>query len=623
MQGRIAWRYYSDEADVCIMNDVIPTTGVLSPNAFVHVMKTIDFAGQDIIKCTCSIFNFICHAAHHANPHWPFADTYPDAETSCPHCRFYNEFLQDAFETASNNTLEDLNVPLRMVKKSLGYFSEEVLLLGNVIPSSTTKFSVKEHSGEYYACVHVTFTHGKCMLTCADGMCRARMHNKKRVPQSASIKDTENLCVHLCTISLNFDTVKKHFPEYFLGDDKVDEKHDQIVQDDEEDNIQFQHYANNDDVNIALETEGNFDRATGLWQFKSETTHKPMEQFDVNLIKNTRLRNLESCKDPEVTLVKIQPSHTNEDGSQKQCGCGSEYAADGFYVKGFATLYTRLGAIKCQYSNLKCTSGNCEIPYAEAAAEQGICFSTTVTCAGDEIGWDFITDVLKKMTSFSAFCAEMSIKYRTNNPMAASFMSTNTFISYFFGWLYNMRIDFRKEVDPEYGYKPQILACDGTHIGVSMKHMKLENPITKNDVPMQLSSQHQHLQRTMIGEKEPRAHLRYFCNKFLGKLKQKDFLTQQQEEVCKRELLAAINTKAGICNFVTMFLHKQVPDEMLKEMAKLLHMLSGDACMSSVFPFEGNPYITRACAAISTNNLQAYIMDKIKEYNKEVVCLFI
>ena len=72
---------------------------------------------------------------------------------------------------------------------------------------------------------------------------------------------------------------------------------------------------------------------------------------------------------------------------------------------------------------------------------------------------------------------------------------------------------------------------------------------------------------------------------------------------------------------MTLFLDRQVPDEMLKEMAKLLHMLSGDACMSSVFPFEGNPYITRACAAISMNNLQPYIMDKIKEYNKEVVCL--
>ena len=65
MQGRIAWRYHSDEADVCIMNDVVPTTGVLSPNAFVHVMKTTDYAGQDIIKCTCSIFDFIRHLQTH------------------------------------------------------------------------------------------------------------------------------------------------------------------------------------------------------------------------------------------------------------------------------------------------------------------------------------------------------------------------------------------------------------------------------------------------------------------------------------------------------------------------------------------------------------------------------
>ena len=216
--GCIAWCYHSDETDVCIMNDVVPTTGVLSPNAFVHVMKTADYSGQDIIKCTCSIFDFIRCAAHNDNPHWPFADTYPDVEMSSPHCHSYNEFLQDGFEIRSNNTLEELNIPLRMVKKSLGYLNEQVLLLGNVTPASTMKFSVKEQNGESYSCVHVTFTHGKCMLTCSDGMCKARMHNKKRVPQSASIKDTEHLCTHLHTISINFNAVKKYFPDYFCAD---------------------------------------------------------------------------------------------------------------------------------------------------------------------------------------------------------------------------------------------------------------------------------------------------------------------------------------------------------------------------------------------------------------------
>ena len=79
-----------------------------------------------------------------------------------------------------------------------------------------------------------------------------------------------------------------------------------------------------------------------------------------------------------------------------------------------------------------------------------------------------------------------------------------------------MKIDFRKEVDPECGYKPQILACDGTDIEVSIKHMKLENPITKNDVPTQLSAQHQHLQRTMIGEKGPERTCTIFAKSFLA-----------------------------------------------------------------------------------------------------------
>ena len=50
-----------------------------------------------------------------------------------------------------------------------------------------------------------------------------------------------------------------------------------------------------------------------------------------------------------------------------------------------------------------------------------------------------------------------------------------------FGWLAAFKIDFRKEVDPWYSYNPEILACDGTHIGVSLRNMKLDKPITSPD----------------------------------------------------------------------------------------------------------------------------------------------
>ena len=48
------------------------------------------------------------------------------------------------------------------------------------------------------------------------------------------------------------------------------------------------------------------------------------------------------------------------------------------------------------------------------------------------------------------------------------FMSGNTFISWVFSWIAAFKIDFRKEVEPWCEYKPKILACDGTHIGVSV-----------------------------------------------------------------------------------------------------------------------------------------------------------
>ena len=57
-------------------------------------------------------------------------------------------------------------------------------------------------------------------------------------------------------------------------------------------------------------------------------------------------------------------------------------------------------------------------------------------------------------------------------------MSVDTFVKWIFAWMGSMKIDFRKEVDPWCKYNPKILACDGIHIGISLRHLKLENPVT-------------------------------------------------------------------------------------------------------------------------------------------------
>lgn len=117
------------------------------------------------------------------------------------------------------------------------------------------------------------------------------------------------------------------------------------------------------------------------------------------------------------------------------------------------------------------------------AATKSIFFSSEVTGAGDEIGWDFISRVQTSRISFTGFCREMTRIYETSHPLSGPFMSPNTFISWFFGWLSAFKLDFRKEIDEWCGYSPKVLACDGTHIGVSVQYQNLEDHVTKVDQP--------------------------------------------------------------------------------------------------------------------------------------------
>ena len=171
--------------------------------------------------------------------------------------------------------------------------------------------------------------------------------------------------------------------------------------------------------------------------------------------------------------------HGHKNNALRMCECGAGYAQETEYtLKGHSTLYTRMGPVHCSLFNLTCHNRICELTFEEVAEEEGMCFSTKVTCADDEIGWDFVQDVVTKRTSFKAYCDDMTRKYQTINPMSPNFMSINTFLKSFFGCMSNMKLDFRKEIDPVCGYNPKILECDGTHIGVSIKHLHLDKPVT-------------------------------------------------------------------------------------------------------------------------------------------------
>lgn len=131
------------------------------------------------------------------------------------------------------------------------------------------------------------------------------------------------------------------------------------------------------------------------------------------------------------------------------------------------------------YSRL-CSGGECQLD--RTGNGDGIFYYSQATAVGDEICWDFITAVKSSRQSFSGFTKSMNQKYLTTHPRSTNFLSHTTWVKVVFSWIVSHKIDFRKEIDPYCGYDPKLLACDGTHIGVSVKHLKLDPPITKPEL---------------------------------------------------------------------------------------------------------------------------------------------
>ena len=311
----------------------------------------------------------------------------PDSTFTCIHCRYFKEKLLNAYNEATN--VESTNIPkqIPMVRDSLDIIHKAVFLLGDILPTGTTKFFVK--GDDSYSIVNFTFSHGRCSVKCTNGLCQVQLNSKKRIPKHSELSDkTENLCSHLQTLRLHLQHVKELFPDYFSSDRDSEYAAGPLAD------------VNTEDVNITSKS-GNFNVETGMWDYPSLSQHKPMDMHDIQLVHSTKMRNSASIQENEVFILK-------PDGSLKKCQRGEGYCED--ELVGVATLYTRIGAIQCNYYNIVCSNGTCKIKFQEAAAEKGIFFSTKVTAAGDEIGWDFVSMVMKTKTSFTAFCTEMSME---------------------------------------------------------------------------------------------------------------------------------------------------------------------------------------------------------------------
>ena len=333
---------------------------------------------------------------------------------------------------------------------------------------------------------------------------------QEKFSKSSKVTNLESHCPHVHTFALHIDAIQSYFPEYFGQDIEVFEGNTGYDSSLETQQLDPQQEDGQED------NEGNFDIETGLWTFPALTTFKPKEMMDPQLIQHTKTCPMKAIED---STIELKPNPFDHNNMLKNCDCGVGYSNNTDYtLKDHCTLYTRIGPVCCAYFNLPCVNGNCQLEFHEVTEEQGICFSSKVTCAGDEIGWDFVQDVVSKRTSFKAYCDDMTRKYQTNNPLSTGFMSINTFLKWFFGWISNMKIDFRKEIDPVCGYNPKVLGCDGTHIGVSIKHLHLDKPVTQPDLDELKKAKHQRIKRLLIGQKSTREAICYCCNDIMGKI---------------------------------------------------------------------------------------------------------
>jgi hypothetical protein len=308
------------------------------------------------------------------------------------------------------------------------------------------------------------------------------------------------------------------------------------------------------------------------------------------------------------------------------------------------------GVLKCQVFKRVCDSEICYLEYNGKG--NGIFFWSAVTGAGDEMGWDFLSAVRAFKTSFTGFCNELSRKYKTTHAEACPFMSVATFVKWFFNWLASFNIDFRTEIDPWCKYDPMYLACDGTHIGVSVRQLNLPHPVTATeDKKSCFTPGHKRYDRVLIpypekgsvsDAREARYFLKYFCRKLLNRLdevdeeealrrkknkrkkkktKDKEPLTwpveveEQKKEIFKKEVQ---NLDTTVCAFLLAFADRALPPDVMTAAAKFLLIICGDNPLSAALPPPDHQHLLDTCSGLMKGQYNLRKLEEVKYYGIEI-----
>ena len=145
-------------------------------------------------------------------------------------------------------------------------------------------------------------------------------------------------------------------------------------------------------------------------------------------------------------------------------------------------LFTLVGAVRCQVLKRLCIAKTCILRWD--GKSEYIFRLSTETCAGDELGWDYIACVLhNSRPTFSGFCNIKNDEYSMRNNSCKKFMSPPTFEKWFLTWASHLKGKFTGQ-KLCCGTYPTMLAGDGTKIGIQPSRQLQNERRYKNDLPI-------------------------------------------------------------------------------------------------------------------------------------------
>ena len=292
----------------------------------------------------------------------------------------------------------------------------------------------------------------------------------------------------------------------------------------------------------------------------------------------------------------------------------------------------------CVVEEPKCRAGTCQPLYQ--GEEHNIFFLSDGLGIGVEMFWDFLGWLQWGSMSFSKFCKQISFQYVTNHPRSASFVSNHTFIDLFFAWLVAFQVDFRHKdnVDPFCGYDPKCLGCDGVHIGVSIKNLLLEHPITKPELDHVHKPLHKRNDRCFLpygqkgtlkgsqvkGKKEETRNARAFLFSLVQQTLKGEGNTTVSLQAGRDLLFSSLAWSGweGFSDLLIIFLDRSAPQQVLRAIAQLLKLLLTKCHPAScVLPFRFIEHLHSCCDSVEADTLTHQQLEEMCQYSTEMATL--